>query len=1167
MKLKQILACTFSLILCYQTMNFIEYNDIFNNSLCVYAYSNGIYKVNTSSGIKVRAEATTNSTYLGASSNGTEFEVTEINGNWGYTPSIYCTNGYQSGWVYLSYCEQISTTTNKQYVTGDWHVDTPSGVAVKSGPGSDYERVDGGSGCGSPNGTSFTVVEVNGNWGRTESIYSVGPYGYVAGWVSLQYCTLDNAYDPNPVVDPTYSKISINKNVYSVGEAINFTFESDGIGKYTLGIDDEINSIRYDTISNLDSTYAYANLPPGQYSAYVTAAGNTTYKDSDRVYFTIEDTINLGEKFDALIILKNPWGIITSSSVDLLSSVVMHTEDGSTKELWRFERLSDGSYSIKNFATGGYLDAYGSGINNGTDVITAINSEITSNQRWFISKTTDGNGYALRPAYSSSLMLDVDDGSNAKNKSANVQLYNRIWNGINQTFSIYNEGNTSWGKPHVPKINISDITTSSVKISWGKTTYCDKYIIQRSTDNETWITIDETENLYYTDKNLSDNTTYYYRVCGANRFYNDDNTYSDSISLKTDALPKYTITFDANGGSCAIKSKTVKKGLSYGNDDTDKLPVPTWENYEFLGWYTDALKGDKITNSTICNLNENQTLYAHWKDPNTQEPPKIIKDNTLIFGKDTWSFTNSSNNFHKKYNIGNEELYNWLKQNSNNINWTNIKGAMDYDWEGSCYGMSVVEVLAKLGYISADDITKGVINISNLNVPIKEVSVESIINYFHVTQYVTHWLNAKGEYSHLKNAERIDKLIDSVSKIKDGEAPSVVCFGYTKSPSSQHSCDGGHAVVAYGIEYGSWDCAPGYNCRILTSDPAFTDLNEEACIYINTDTHSWTIPYYDNRYYCCHNDNTDDRINTKAKIEFVVNSLSLLDMYNLTNNISSPINVAKTSSTIDITKETKDVHVNYYSDTPGFQSTECDLDFFSDFNSTLDENIINSNINVKAFLPEADVPYEYFEKTIQDYSTSICYSNSNLSIELTDGISTIFKPDKSIEFKGKNSDYTMSMVLNDGYYPTDWYSISTYGINSNESSLSVTNEGYILDSDSLVSGVSIIVENRDGTANKYFSIDADSVLIYEIDSKTIGLKIDSNNDGIYDKDITNDITPNFDISGDSKINNMDLLLLKKHILNISNLSKRSVVIADINGDNKVDILDFMQLKSFVIKNK
>ena len=43
--------------------------------------------------------------------------------------------------------------------------------------------------------------------------------------------------------------------------------------------------------------------------------------------------------------------------------------------------------------------------------------------------------------------------------------------------------------------------------------------------------------------------------------------------------PTYTVTFDANGGSCSTSSKSVKFGDNYGD-----LPTPTRNEYDFVGW-------------------------------------------------------------------------------------------------------------------------------------------------------------------------------------------------------------------------------------------------------------------------------------------------------------------------------------------------------------------------------------------------------------------------------------------------------------------------------------------------------------------------------------------------------------------------------------------------------
>ena len=72
---------------------------------------------------------------------------------------------------------------------------------------------------------------------------------------------------------------------------------------------------------------------------------------------------------------------------------------------------------------------------------------------------------------------------------------------------------------------------------------------------------------------------------------------------------KYTITFDANGGSVSTKSKVVEAGRTYGT-----LPIPTRTGHTFLGWYTAKSGGNQITSNTTVNISSNQTLYAQWNN-------------------------------------------------------------------------------------------------------------------------------------------------------------------------------------------------------------------------------------------------------------------------------------------------------------------------------------------------------------------------------------------------------------------------------------------------------------------------------------------------------------------------------------------------------------------------
>ena len=70
----------------------------------------------------------------------------------------------------------------------------------------------------------------------------------------------------------------------------------------------------------------------------------------------------------------------------------------------------------------------------------------------------------------------------------------------------------------------------------------------------------------------------------------------------------YTVTLNANGGSCDKKNISVTYDSKYGT-----IPMPTRKGYTFTGWYTAATGGTKVTADTKVAITANQTLYAQWK--------------------------------------------------------------------------------------------------------------------------------------------------------------------------------------------------------------------------------------------------------------------------------------------------------------------------------------------------------------------------------------------------------------------------------------------------------------------------------------------------------------------------------------------------------------------------
>ena len=80
-----------------------------------------------------------------------------------------------------------------------------------------------------------------------------------------------------------------------------------------------------------------------------------------------------------------------------------------------------------------------------------------------------------------------------------------------------------------------------------------------------------------------------------------------SITFTVVGTPRYTVTFDLNGASgTAPDARTVYEGKTVG--ELPEVTAPA--GWTFLGWYTAATDGTKVTAST--KVTADTTLYAHW---------------------------------------------------------------------------------------------------------------------------------------------------------------------------------------------------------------------------------------------------------------------------------------------------------------------------------------------------------------------------------------------------------------------------------------------------------------------------------------------------------------------------------------------------------------------------
>jgi hypothetical protein len=270
-------------------------------------------------------------------------------------------------------------------------------------------------------------------------------------------------------------------------------------------------------------------------------------------------------------------------------------------------------------------------------------------------------------------------------------------------------------------------------------------------------------------------------------------------------------------------------------------------------------------------------------------------------------------------------------------------------------------------------------------------------------------------------------------------------------------------------------------------------------------------------------------------------------------------------STINIKSSTASFGVAYYDQNipDGISDEDCELIFYGSLNMSANDS--GSRHTISAILPQADRPYEYFEKKYTAFDTTLNFTNSALRVNAANGLYAVYQPDEAVSFYGNQSDYLISMVLNEGYYPTDWYKIQVQGVNADSAELRVHKDGYVLSGGNLSAGVQIQTSNRSAGASILFRTEYDSALIYEINETEIGIKLDKDHDGIYET-IWEPDSPG-DLNEDGRITAADAVILKKYLLCQQILTIRQMIFADINQDGSVNASDLSVLKQMIFRKK
>ncbi len=152
-------------------------------------------------------------------------------------------------------------------------------------------------------------------------------------------------------------------------------------------------------------------------------------------------------------------------------------------------------------------------------------------------------------------------------------------------------------------------------------------------------------------------------VTGSSWTRPDDAVYFE-ITTNAPTTTHYTVTFNLNGGTNWGKNDEWITGGKWNNDHDqvsfttqtgDKgeclnVPLmkgmgPERKDYEFVGWYTEAVGGEAVekqtyyaSNQHLEQIKENITLYAHWQWNGEGPEPDPVPDEPVIDGGDGSGF-------------------------------------------------------------------------------------------------------------------------------------------------------------------------------------------------------------------------------------------------------------------------------------------------------------------------------------------------------------------------------------------------------------------------------------------------------------------------------------------------------------------------------------------------
>ena len=276
------------------------------------------------------------------------------------------------------------------------------------------------------------------------------------------------------------------------------------------------NSNSYN-IHSLDNYVYFNKLNPGVYNYKISAtnsAGTQTWSKTFVVLAT-SNTITPGT-YRIQPSTNTAYSIgIAGNSKKSGANVELQQKANSTYQVFIIQSVGGGYYTIKNYATGLYLDVSGAYSASGTN-IQQYTQNSTSAQKWQILPT--GNAYCLVPQCGTANCLDIRGGTmtagtNVWTYTANLSVAQCLK--LTKTTVI----SSTLSTPKITAIENVVKGTSGIKLNWGKVTGAATYEVYRKKHSQSnWTKIATVKGTSYTDASVRwmSGTMYDYSVVAVN---------------------------------------------------------------------------------------------------------------------------------------------------------------------------------------------------------------------------------------------------------------------------------------------------------------------------------------------------------------------------------------------------------------------------------------------------------------------------------------------------------------------------------------------------------------------------------------------------------------------------------------------------------------------------